>query len=147
MPFVLALIYGFLAAAAALLLETLSGSFIPSFRLISFLLPALLEEGSKWIVFRQLRIHLEKSLVPSSPFFLGLLFGLGFSSIEVGLILWNTHLPPLFSLGGIVLVHIITSLFFAYYLFRLAPRTLFHTLFLIGLMTLFHASYNAFFVH
>lgn len=154
MLYPLLLIYGFLAAGAALLLEVVFGGFIfpeTTFPLIGagfIVVAALIEEGSKWIFFRQFHHRYHEHLTKSHPFTFGLLFGAGYAILEI-LLIWlgfksssATFLPIM----GILALHLLTSLFFAYYLFRLAKRVLHHTISLLLGMTVLHAAYNLFLV-
>ena len=157
MPVVNAVIYGFLAATAALLLAVLFLTGMPngaaqmsapedwlslSVTLLFFF--SFLEEGSKWIFFRQLHKQIMERFTPPSPLTMGMLFGLGFSSLEVGLIVFGLKSFDLFPLLGIIFLQTLTSLFYAYYLFRQAPRTLFHTVFLVFFVSALHLAYNLF---
>ncbi|MEP7163022.1 MAG: hypothetical protein ABI747_04670 [Candidatus Moraniibacteriota bacterium] len=158
MPLITLFIYGFLSAAAALLLQVvataLGGSLTEiaastgfiSLSVLFLFAAALIEEGSKWIFFRQFRVRLGDTLSSPSPFGLGVIFGLGFSLVEIGLIAFSLKTFSILPLAGIIGVHILTSLFYSYYLFRLTPRVLSHTLFLLALTTLLHACYNLFLV-
>lgn len=150
----LLLIYGFLAAGAALLLEVVFGGFIhpeTTFSLIGavfIVIAAFVEEGSKWIFFRQFHHHYHEHLTKSNPFTFGLLFGTGYAILEI-LLIWLGFKPSSLAflpIIGILALHLLTSLFFAYYLFRLAKRVLHHTLSLLLGMTILHAAYNLFLV-
>lgn len=150
----LLLIYGFLAAAAALLFEIAIGSLFPPETALSFggvtfiIVAAFFEESSKWIFFRQFYVRYHEYLSQPAPFTFGLLFGTGFALLETLLIWFGLKSSPftLLPLLGIISLHLLTSLFFAYYLFRLTPRVLHHTLSLILGMTVLHAAYNLFLV-
>lgn len=143
------LIYGFLAAAAALLLEVMAGSFTSSLSAVTpsvafVLIAAFIEEGSKFVFFRQFARRFHKELEFPNGFLLGLLFGLGFSLVEFGLIFSGFKAWALFPVLSIVALHLLTSLFFAFYLFRPVPGTRFHTLSLLGGMVAIHAAFNLF---
>jgi hypothetical protein len=140
----LALIFGFLAASAALLAQvfvsflfTLPLTDSPS--LLFLIGAAAIEESMKFAFLIQLG---KRSAEGSSPL-QALLFGAGFVAAEMALIFSSTAaFPGFMSLGAIALVHLISTLIL-YGGFRLRESFSFSPL--AGLLgaTLLHVLYNA----
>lgn len=153
------IIFGFLAAAFALIAELLvfslftfseSASVTPlpiggaelSFSvLLTLLLGALIEEASKYLFllrYRIIRIR-EETLSFLQTALTGLLFGLGFSLPEAWFA-WDTIGLKAAPITGIVLVHAVTSILLAAALLdpssRLRPRIAYI------LATIIHIAYN-----
>ena len=142
--FGLAIIFGFLAAAAALLVQVLLSLFVsapltgvPSLALL--IGAATIEEGAKLAFLFQFG---RRTSMPI-PFLSALLFSLGFVGAEMTLLtLSNSALPAFSLLGAIVLVHIIGTIII-YASLRFREDFAFSPLF--GLLTaiLIHTLYNS----
>lgn len=124
-----ALIFGILAGSLALVIELVAlnftGSFtysplLPNFAAFSTVaLAALIEESARFLLLRQYVVRFLSESAPSWQAILamGTLFGLGFATIELALIL-SQESAPLMALVGIVLVHITLSALFLFCLLR-----------------------------
>lgn len=127
--FFTALIFGILAGSLALVIELVAlnftGSFtysplLPNFAALSTIaLAALIEESARLLLLRQYVVRFLSENTPSWQAILakGALFGLGFATIELALIL-SQESAPLMALIGIVLVHTTLSTFFLFCLLR-----------------------------
>lgn len=141
--FGLALIYGFLAAAAALLIQ-ISGlfvfdlSFAASPSVLLLLGAAALEEGSRLVFLIQLAKHHPKATSLIHAF----LFGIGFIIAELSLLaLTPTDLPGPTLISRMILVHLLgTFLIYAGLRFR-SPSPL-APLVAVIITTLLHTLYN-----
>lgn len=128
MPFVI-ILFGTLAASFALIIEllimnlfalpfTLEGAF--SFKIVlSFLLLALIEEGSKYLFLLRYRKYApdKNAFTFSTSLLTAILFGIGFSSLEIIFASQNLVVASLFPIVRTLLLHISTSLFLIYFLF------------------------------
>lgn len=141
---VLALIFGFLAAAAALLaqvfLSTLVDvSFTNSPTLIVLIMAATLEEGAKFAFLVQLNRRVGNPLT----FFHALSFGLGFIAVELTLVLLSSatsfELP---SIGAMVGIHLLATLVI-FTGFRLQATYRLNPLAGLGMAILLHTLYNS----
>ena len=140
----LALIFGFLAASAALLAQVLLSIFIttpltgaPSLTLL--IGAATLEEGAKLIFLLQLG---KRSFAPIT-FLSALVFGVGFVSAEIALLALSTpSLPDFFAYGSIILVQIAGTLII-YSGLRLRESFAFAPLFALLTAILIHTLYNS----
>jgi RsiW-degrading membrane proteinase PrsW (M82 family) len=140
------LIYGLLSALGALLFELFALSFIvtPSFddtalvlSTTTLLILACIEEGMKILFFLQ---ALRRFRPASSPLLNGLLFGIGFASLEYFALFFLPLSLPSGPIYGILAIHIFTSLVLARVLQKTpSPQTLFY-LFLT--ITSLHFGYN-----
>lgn len=157
MIFITILIFGALAGSFAFLLELFAmslfslpfaaeGIFSLSTFLV-FLLLALIEEVSKFtflIRYKKYALHKNERCL---PYFiaLALLFGIGFSSLEVALSFQNVGTVSFFPIFQTLLLHISTSLLFVFFLFykQTQEKALFsRNLWLISGAILVHLSYN-----
>ena len=157
MPFITIILFGALAGSLALIIElpmmnlsffpvTLEGTFSSGI-LLSFLLLAIIEELSKYIfLFRYRRyIPYENTLTLSLSLLSAILFGIGFSSLEIIFASQNTTTVSLFPIMRTLSLHIGTSLLFIYSLFRLPQQNRLFTLksfWIISGAVLFHLLYN-----
>ncbi|PIX90141.1 MAG: hypothetical protein COZ29_01535 [Candidatus Moranbacteria bacterium CG_4_10_14_3_um_filter_45_9] len=157
MPFITIILFGALAGSLALIIElpmmnlsffpvTLEGTFSSGI-LLSFLLLAIIEELSKYIfLFRYRRYILyENTLTLSLSLLSAILFGIGFSSLEIIFASQNTTTVSLFPIMRTLSLHIGTSLLFIYSLFRLPQQNRLFTLksfWIISGAVLFHLLYN-----
>lgn len=155
----MAIIFGFLAAAFALIVEltvfsvfTLSesasvtplptdGSSLSLSILVTLLLGALIEEASKYLFLLRygiLRLA-GQTVTTRTALGLGLVFGLGFAIPEAWFA-WSTIGLKIAPIAGIVLVHAVTSILLAAALLdpssRLRPRIAYI------LATIIHIAYN-----
>lgn len=124
-----ALIFGVLAGSLALVIELVAlnftGSFtysplLPNFAALSTItLTALIEESARFLLLRQyvVRFLSESALSWQAILAMGTLFGLGFATIELTLILSQESAPSI-ALIGIVLVHVTLSVLFLFCLLR-----------------------------
>ncbi|OGI15039.1 MAG: hypothetical protein A3E38_03295 [Candidatus Moranbacteria bacterium RIFCSPHIGHO2_12_FULL_54_9] len=155
MPFIFAIIFGALAGSFALILElvTLPGDALitgPSqyfaFGSIFTLLGvALIEETSAYLFLRQYALRYFPGTLASvrATLLSGLLFGIGFASLEIALILWNSSGWLVWPLFGILFIHIVTSLIFALFLLYFSQkRPWFAPAPIAGALVL-HTLYNA----
>lgn len=107
-----------------------------------FFVPIIIEELLKYaFIYKALSRKSEGiSLAINS-----IIFGLGFSAIETTLVYWNYRngagFDP-FGLGGIIIIHISTSLLIAYFIGKNIGRNLLLTLQGFILALFFHSSYN-----
>jgi hypothetical protein len=109
------------------------------------ILIAGIEELSRYVFLRQyaLRFIFEpEALTRKQKALLGIFFGLGFSSLEIFLLFQTEDQTPLLPLSGIVLVHVVLSVLFAFSLLRNTPKRTLSTLLVLGLAILFHTLYN-----
>lgn len=105
---------------------------------------ALFEEIAKYLFLRQYALrYLEQITLPTQEtLLLGALFGGGFALVELTLILGSSDPHSFLPLLGIGILHILTSLFFAFFLFH---RSLNRPLFApcpILIAALLHMGYN-----
>lgn len=158
MYLILAFIYGFVAAAAALLIETMLGivsgntvivETVPLIRnaalpLLMVGTAAVIEELSKWVFLRQFDVRFRGHGTAPSRLLFGSLFGLGFASLELVLISSFFSLVPqnFLSFIGIASLHITTSVCFAYALLGPLPPARLKTWGLILGLSLLHTAYN-----
>lgn len=145
-----ALIFGILAGSLALVIELVAlnftGSFtysplLPNFAALSTIaLTALIEESARFLLLRQYVVRFLSENAPSWQAILamGTLFGLGFATVELALIL-SQDSAPLIGLIGIVLVHVALSVFF---LFSLLRQRSFPALLVLFLGFVLHLCYN-----
>lgn len=151
--FLTAFIFGVLAASLALLTElvvlNIGGALrysatLPNFENLATLAVAVaIEEGARYLLIRKYVERFLAGTIPSLPRALlaGGAFGLGFASLELGLLLGSGALGsiPLVALSGVLLIHILMSLLYTLSLTRhikLAPLPAF----ILGL--LIHLGYN-----
>lgn len=162
MPLLIIIIFGILSSCFALVFELVALSlssfsgqplalslfaFGETFSLataFSLLGLALIEETSKYLFLRQYALRYLKDSLASlrGALLLGILFGLGFSSLEIALTVSAGEAASFFAPAGIAVIHILTSLGFAAYLFHFSPRRPFFAPFLILAATFLHALYN-----
>lgn len=141
--FGLALIYGFLAAAAALLLQVfglvfLDTSFVMSLSVILLLSAATVEEAARLVFFLQLAKHHPTATSYIHAFF----FGLGFIAAEFSLLaLSATGLPAYPILIRLALIHLLGT-FFVYIGIRLRDDYPFAPLIGLIIAILSHTLYN-----
>lgn len=139
----IAFIYGFLAAAAALFLEVFfEYTFslpLPPISIPLFFLAASIEEGAKFLFLLQLGRRFP------GAFSLGraLAFGLGFAAVELFLVSTRMSIMTPTPLFGIVVVHVSTVLFLflgirSYGSWSLAPWLA------LASVTVLHTTYNVF---
>ncbi len=108
----IAIIFGFLAASAALLAQVFISlifnvSLTDSPSLVVLICAAAIEEGAKFSFFVQLRKRSPKGV--STPH--ALFFGAGFVSAEMALLFASaTALPGILTLGTIAVLHIASTL-------------------------------------
>jgi uncharacterized membrane protein YhfC len=142
--FILALTFGFLAAAAALLaqvfLSTLVDiSFTGSPTLFVLIMAATLEESAKFAFLIQLNRRLGNPLTLLHALF----FGLGFIAAEFSLVLLSSATPfELSSIGAMVGIHLL-SIFVIFTGFRLQETYRLNPLAGLGIAILLHALYNS----
>ncbi|MFZ2187575.1 MAG: hypothetical protein WAV46_03055 [Candidatus Moraniibacteriota bacterium] len=136
MPFITIIIFGALAGCFALLLElaalsipfVASPSTLPFFAFdtifslrtfITLLVLALIEEFSKFLFLIRYRPYAPRNGRNAFPIFilLALLFGIGFSSLEIAFSTQATAAFPVVAIFKILFLHIGTSLLFVYCLF------------------------------
>lgn len=148
MPWFLLIVYGFFAASAALLVEILVGASSPASTpslppgVLFIILAASIEEGSKWLFLRQFHLRYGTVLTPPALLLAGILFGVGFSMLELLLITAGFKALAWFPLFGILSLHLLTSLAFALYLLGPARHTLLRTIGLSLGMVALHTLYN-----
>lgn len=141
---ILALIFGFLAASGALLLQVLVSIFIPFAPTGTAPIPviigaAAIEEGAKLVFLIQLGRRSIETISTSHA----ILFGIGFVIAEIALLSLSAHtLPALPVLGSIVGIQLMGTLII-YTALRLKESLPFGWLF--GLLTaiLLHTLYNS----
>ncbi len=147
--FFTALIFGILAGCLALVLElvvlNIGGSLtytpdLPDFGSILVVVGAvLIEECARLLLLRQFFTrYFSATYQWSAIFSVGLAYGIGFSLLEVALILGQGTVP-LFPLGAIVMIHSGLSLLLA---FALSGRLPFPLPFVFAFGTLLHLIYN-----
>lgn len=157
MIFITILIFGALAGSFAFLLELFAmslfslpfateGIFSLSIFFV-FLLLALIEEVSKFtFLIRYKKYALHKNKESLSYFIaLALLFGIGFSSLEVILSFQNVGTVSFFPIFQTLLLHISTSLLFVFFLFykQTHKKSLsWRNVWIISGAILIHLSYN-----
>lgn len=150
MPLITSLLFGALSASFALIIEILILINALSFQDFFVLLgAAVIEELSKYIFLKQYA----KQFIITFPFtvtkavVLGSSFGLGFTILELSLMSYKLQIAtiPFWAIFGSASLHIITSIIFAIFLFRLW-RTLyqkrFTNLIAIALAIFLHILYN-----
>lgn len=127
--FFTALIFGILSGSLALVMElavlNFTGSIsysplLPNFAALPTLaLAALIEESARLLLLRQyvVRFLSESVLSWQAILAIGTLFGLGFATIELTLII-SQESAPLMALVGIILVHVTLSTLFLFCLLR-----------------------------
>ena len=138
-------IFGLLASLGALILElllasffidpsTLGSAFVPS--TFSLLLFAIIEEASKIVFFLQAT---RRTATSSRPLSTGIAFGIGFASLEYFALSYIQNLPsgPLY---GILLVHLITSIFLAFFVSKYQSKKA--LLILLACLATLHFGYN-----
>ena len=163
--FFIAFIFGLLAAFLAVIIEIVTavsplalkldsarhvGLYTQYWLTWSGLLPLVLlagiEESVRFVFLRQLILRFRPSDAPSGPLekiFLGIAFGLGFSSLEIFLILGNTEsTSPGLELAGIVMLHIVMSTILSFLLLSNHSKKRFVTAFVLALTILLHTLYN-----
>lgn len=148
-----AFIFGVLAASLALLSElvvlNIGGALrysaaLPNFESLATLaLAVAIEEGARYLLVRK---YVERFLTGTAPslskaLLAGGTFGLGFASLELGLLLGSGALGtvPLAPLGGLLLIHVLLSLLYTLSLTRHIRLALLPAL-MLGL--LIHLGYN-----
>jgi len=154
MPFITLLLFGILSACFALLFEVgiLSiGKFTdPTFSPIEFtgiftlFLVAAIEEISKFAFMRQYtkRFLSLGSIDMKTVLVLGFLFGLGFAIPEIALSFQFLSLPSLLPLVGVLALHIVTSILFAFFIIRKKDALFPSFLPVFGLIITIHLLYN-----
>lgn len=157
MPFIIIFLFGALAGSFALIIElltmnlfaspfTLEGAF--SFKIVlSFLLLALIEEGSKYTFLLRYKKYApaKNAFTFSTSLLTAILFGIGFSSLEIIFASQNTAVASLFPIVRTLLLHISTSLFLIYFFFRQPQQKRFFTLkgfWIISGVVSLHLLYN-----
>ena len=142
-----ALIFGLLAACFALFFELTLAALTYTTKL-TYILPLIIapitEELSKFFLIRQYaRRYLNGvSLSKKKVLLLGLLFGLGFASVEAFLVIHEESLLSLLPLLGSILLHVVTSIMFAFYwlgFFQHRPR---QGLIILSSLIVLHMLYN-----
>lgn len=105
---------------------------------------ALFEEISKYLFLRQYTFrYLENTLINTrNALMFGTLFGSGFASVELVLILNSSYPSAALPLIGIALLHILTSLLFTLYLFHYSLRRPLFALYPLLTAILLHMLYN-----
>lgn len=148
--FFTALIFGALAGSLALIIEivvlNVSGSLTTASSGADFTnlaivaLAVLIEEITRLLFLRQFFKRFLATVTPTWPAlcFIGLCYGLGYATLELGLIV-GQGATAFFGLAGIVLVHTALSVFFAFSLSRVLPFALTLT---FGLAVILHFLYN-----
>lgn len=137
------ILYGLLAASGALFLESFSLAVIPEGIgvLPAFLIGAsFIEEIFKWLLLA--RFAKAHPIIKHSPLLIGFVFGLGFFIFEFGLITSGYKSFPLLPLGGILLVHLVTSVVYAWGIYSSKEKGFIRSTTLILAMTTLHALYN-----
>lgn len=156
MPLII-LLFGALAASFALIIELLMMNLLPvsltlegtfSFGILSsFLLLALIEEASKYIFLLRYKKYAPYRSEPTFSIYavLAVLFGVGFSSLEIVFASQNISMVSLSSILSTLLLHIGTSLIFISFLFsqpeQKRPLAL-KSSWIILVAVLLHLAYN-----
>jgi len=145
------LIFGFLSASSALVLELIllpshalgSPSFTASF-LILLLAVATIEEVAKFFFLRQYLLRYFQTLAPGATqiFLLGTLFGIGFSALELSLAFFDGLQRIGAPIIGTALLHIAMSILILASL-RKSPSSLAFRLLSLALVIFLHFLYNA----
>ncbi len=157
MPFITIILFGALAGSFALIIELFTMSLFPfsftlegvfSFRILfGFFLFALIEEISKYIFLFRYRRYApsESTSTLFTSLILAILFGIGFSSLEIIFTSQNTVVTPLFPIMRTLFLHIGTSLLLIYFFFRLPQQNRLFTLkglWVISGVMFLHLLYN-----
>lgn len=149
-------IFGLLAASMAVIIEiiTLGAPGVTSYPLsainfssiFALLAVAIVEEGTKYIFLRQYIRRFLQDRAPSlkTAVALGFAFGLGFASLEIAFILFDTTKAgvALWPLTGILSLHIATSILLATVLSRTLKSSLFTLAPALGSVIGIHVLYN-----
>lgn len=145
MPLLTLFIFGLLASLGALLVELLVASFLIDTSALdsqfvpthfSLLLFALIEESFKIVFFLQASRRL---ITLPRPLTTGLIYGLGFASLEYFALSFIQNLPP-GPLYGILLVHLVTAVLLVKLLPKYQGKKALISL--LGLLTALHFGYN-----
>lgn len=163
MPILAIIIFGILSSCFALLFEMviltfplfsddILYSFLPLSNgevftfgtFLALLGAALFEEVSKYLFLRQYAFRYIESVTLSTQeiFVLGTLFGMGFAIVELALIVGGSDPYSFLPLLGIALLHSITSLLFAFSLFRYSLSRRLFVLYCILAAIFLHMAYN-----
>ncbi len=145
MPFLTFFIFGLLASLGALLVELLVASFFIDTTALnspfiptnfSLLLFALIEESFRIVFFLQASRRL---ITLPRPLTTGLIYGLGFASLEYFALSLMHNLPtgPIY---GILLVHLVASILLVMLLPKYQGKKALISL--LGLLTALHFGYN-----
>lgn len=114
--------------------------------LLPLVLLAAIEESVRFVFLRQFILRFRPSDSPSGPIektLLGIAFGVGFSSLEIFLILGGTErVSPWLQLAGIVMLHVVMSIILSFLLLSNHPKKRFVTAFVLALTILLHTLYN-----
>ena len=125
MPFIVALIFGALAGSFALALELVAlpgdalitdpSQYFAFNSIFTLLGVALIEETSAYLFLRQYALRYFPNTLANirETLLIGILFGIGFASLEIALILGSGSEWLFWPICGILFIHTVTGLIFA----------------------------------